>query len=237
MRPLAILLYLLTILNLCVATAQTFTRPSDAVPGAALHKYLSTSEHDRELAGIGLEWDSRLGLHQTCSSHRVVKLTGLMIYVPVEFQSGSPHPVKGLWRERFSFERCGEIKTYNVLVSAQSAAQPRFAPLYPGDSLASPQLFLDARHSAFVLASVSLPRQNDGTPCQKISLLDTRVIRTPYEAFVPDRGMVRGVWDETWSVGGCGGVSEQLVTFTPDGKGGTYFTFGKSPNPASQPTR
>jgi hypothetical protein len=80
-----------------------FTHPSDAVPGTALHNYLSASEHDRELAGIGLEWDSRLGLHQTCLSQRLVKVTGLMIYVPVEFQSGSSHPVKGLWRERFSF--------------------------------------------------------------------------------------------------------------------------------------
>ena len=220
-----------------IGGAQVFTHGREALPGTTLHQYIGSQEHHRELASIGIGWDKGLKLHEACQSQRFVKLKAIVIYVPIEIEASSPHPIKGLWQERFDFERCGESKTYNVLFGAQSGTKPRFALLYPGESLASAQLYLDARKVAFVSIASALPKQSDGKYCDGIVISDIKVAKGYYEASIPGRGAVPGVWEEAWAIAGCGGESQLLVTFVPDGKGGTSFFFKQSPNPALQSTQ
>jgi hypothetical protein len=209
-----------------LAGAQEFTHAREVLPGTALHQYVISQDHLRELATLGMAWDARLKRHEGCASQRFVRLNALMIYEPVTMLPASQHPTKGVWHERFALERCGESTTYNVVFSALPESKPRGSPLYPGESNANANLFLDASMVARVILAAGLPKQADGKHCSAVEIVDTRVV---------SRGAAGGAWDEAWTYTGCGAQAQLLGTFVPDGKGGTSFSFKLASTPAPQP--
>lgn len=88
-----------------------------------------------------------------------------------------------------------------------------------GSTLASEQL----QHDTFRVLRM---QHQARTGCARIDSARIRLISLPLEAEVDSRGhMLRSEpVIERWTVAGCGKESDFLVTFTPDGVGGTFIS-------------
>jgi len=205
------------------AEAETLGSIKELKPGTNIHTYIFSREQVQELYNIGVFWDKKLGLQQNCKSQFHVKPTSFVILAPINLPDGQLHPTEGAWKHRFQFERCGEIKIYNAVFIAKSGAKPEVRPYFPGTTNASPQLINDAMRGAVAQAFVNAKKENSIADCKDVVLTDMNVTQLSHD--VVDAGKTfTGVWQESWSFLVCGQPVNVLLNFTPDGKGGAFYS-------------
>lgn len=165
---------------------------------------------------IGLEQDRKFGLQSGCRSPYHVTPFVSLVLSPIDFPDNRPNPTQGAWFSRYQFERCGEIKLYNVLfVANPDGTVPTARTYYPGSTIASPELVNDAMPSAIAGALARAGLRN----CKNVDVFDMRVSEPTHD--VVDGGKTfKDVWSETWTFRMCGHVGDAAVTFIPDARGG-----------------
>jgi hypothetical protein len=196
---------------------------SELRPGTRVSRYMFSEEQMSELYKVGVYWDKKLGIQLDCNTQYQVHPKTLALIQRVDLPEDKSHPVKGVWRHRFAFERCGEIKTYNAIFVAKNGEKPQAHPYFPGETNASPLLVLDAMVAAYVTAIGKRRKDGDGQECKDLQVADMAVVEQPHD--VAEGGAVlRQIWKERWTFSGCGSTTTVIMTFTPDGKGGTSFS-------------
>jgi hypothetical protein len=216
------------LLTACLATpsgAQAPAAPGEAMQPARLTAYLYGKEQIGELYAIGRQWDKKLGLQQDCKGAYNIQPAGLFLIRPIDFPEGKPHPVAGVWQHRYVFERCGKRMTYNAVFVARPGDKPEARPHVPGNTNASALLLADTLKGAYPAALLRLIKRNKD--CKEADLIDTRLVHPPREAKSTDQPA--GHWEEAWTFRGCGHDVELSITFTPDGKGGTFYNIKSTP--------
>ena len=100
------------------------------------------------------------------------------------------------------------------LVLSACASGPRFS----GHTIASAQLRADT--SVFVIGIAKAK-----TGCDHVDSIDTEILSVPNDIQGNKAGIIVGGGDtkERWVATACGKTSSTIVTFTPDGKGGSYM--------------
>lgn len=90
-------------------------------------------------------------------------------------------------------------------------------PTVSGDSSASPRLKSDAAQMVSLYAKAA-------SKCERVESIQTHVLRVdPAVKANASGAATEGNIDERWTVRLCGAEMPFLVTFIPDGKGGTFF--------------
>jgi hypothetical protein len=199
------------------AAAETASTIADLKPGTRILSYVTSRDRGAALNSVGRAFDRQLGLHQACGTPYRMKLLLLTIAQPIELADDREHPSKGVWTQRFEFERCGEMKIYNAVFVAKGDGPPEARPYLPGTTAASAILVRDAIKSAASMAQLSLDklRRDRGLgECTQLMVSDTRVT-------TPAQG---AAWEESWEFIACDAKVPVRMRFTPDGKGGTHFT-------------
>jgi hypothetical protein len=203
--------------------AEIVVTTSDLQSHAKTSAYLFSKPMLDTMYRLGLEQDTKFGLHAGCISQSRVKPVESLVLAPIDFPDDRQNPIKGAWFSRYRLERCSESKLYNVLFIANSdGSAPLARTYYPGATIAGPELVNDAMPS---VVSGALARSGL-KDCKDIDVFDMRVSE-PVHDVVEAGKTIRGVWEETWTLRMCGQMHEVAVTFIPDTNGsGATFTSG-----------
>jgi hypothetical protein len=199
--------------------AETLSDGRALNPSSPLGKYLFSMDFFKGMHVVAYQADRTLGIG--CDGKYDIKPLNLVVLKPVELPDGAPQATSGAWAYRYDAVRCGAAKRYNMLMIAQPGAAPRANMLLPGDSIASPQLMMDAVKVVGANATSSL-----GSECKELQIFDTALTQGPHTVTEGDKAF-QGVWKESWTFQGCGKQVAVPVTFIPDGKGGTTFAVSK----------
>ena len=178
--------------------------------------YLTGRDKSKLMFDAAVAMDKRLGI--ACASKYTIKLEHIIVERPIDLPDGAAEPRSGAWIYRYTATRCGSTKRFNILLAAQPGAKPKAGLLPPGGTLASPLLMHDALPSVENGYLVQT-----GQTCAGLQIFDIVVSAKPHTATVKGKS-VAGVWDETWTMQGCGHKVDVPVQFVPDGHGGVYFT-------------
>lgn len=205
------------------ARGETVSDVSELRPGTLVSRYMFSEEQMNELYKVGVYWDGKLGIRPDCKNQYQVHPKTVALIQRINLPEDKSHPIEGVWRHRFAFERCGETKTYNAIFVAKNGEKPQVYPYFPGETNASPLLVRDAMMAAYVAAIAKRQKNGDGQECKDLQVADMVVAEQPHD--VAEGGAVlRQVWKERWMFSGCGSATTVTMTFTPDSKGGTSFS-------------
>lgn len=204
--------------------AESLSGNADKRTDSRFAEYLYSASQIQTLYQVGMSWDKILELYQDCSAGHNIKPSTVMQLKPINFSSDYDHPIDGVWLYRFIFERCGKGKMYNAIFIANKGEQPKAVPFYPGNTNASPQLISDAMMSASIAAAIRGGGKQDDTGCHDYTLIDTKLTVKPHDV-TKNGNELKGVWNEVWTMKGCGKTVDVAGVFVPDGKGGTSFNF------------
>jgi hypothetical protein len=149
-------------------------------------------------------------LKAECAELKLVSRKSLSVLAPPQFVAGSTIPEGGQWIDHAIVNRCGTNTQRNLLIIARGQKQLQAVALLPGETIASPLLQRDAMTSGMVPVTVKL-----GCDHRSIAVIDT-ALSGPVAQGVP--------WKEDWTYAGCGKMAVVTITFSPDGKGGAYFS-------------
>lgn len=202
-------------------SAESISNISDIRPDTRVAKYLYSQEQINEMYQVGVMWDRKLSLQQDCKTQYVVRPKTLALLKPIDFQDDSEHPMDGVWRHRLELDRCGQTKIYNAIFIAAKGQKPAVSPYFPGETHASPILVRDAMMASFVAATATLLAGTTVKGCKDINLIDMAVTQEPSN---PTDGVGRDPWKERWTFSVCGNSASSVITFVPDGLGGTSFS-------------
>ena len=206
------------------AFAERLNNLSDLKQKPNLSKYLFSRAQQEDLTQIGIFWDKKLGLHQDCKEGREVISMSFMLLKPIDLPEDKVHPTTGVWQHRFAFKRCGEQKIYNAIFVAEKGERPKVIPYFPGTTSASGQLLRDALTSATMAAFVKFKKLENEERCHDIVLIDTQLKEPPHDV-IEDGITIKGVWNEEWTLLGCGQTAKVAATFFQNDRGGTSFKF------------
>lgn len=228
-RKSALLVFFITLVILAItgvsAHAEKLSSMADLKPGTAIFTYIYSKEQIAELNSIGLFFDKRFGFRQDCKENQQIKPYSLSLLQPINLPDGKVHPVAGAWSIAFSSERCGQKKIYNAIVMAKNGGKAEVKPYHPGITMASPLLLKDSMMAAYVSAANKLRIKHSKNDCKDIDLIDMNITQQPHD--IADGGKTfKGVWQEKWTLKGCGLNVDVLMNFTPDGVGGTNYSTG-----------
>ncbi|MBS98953.1 MAG: hypothetical protein CMI01_09775 [Oceanospirillaceae bacterium] len=164
---------------------------------------------------LGLYWDRDILERQTrCETQYKVEPTRFAVLDTPLFEDGQVEPVRGIWRQRFALERCGEQAIYNVLVVAKDG-RIQVQPQVPGESRVGPLLLGDLLKEAVAVRSAQLAEaQGD---CRQVAVADTRVSREPADRELAGQ-VAKGVWEEHWVVKRCEQSFTMDFCFKPNAK-------------------
>jgi len=191
-----------------VAACQT---PQLAVvsPKQELVAYVVTPAHQTETVKVAQtsgRWQmSGCTNGQSFSPSQITYAASPMSFAP----DGTP--LRGIWMEQIIASGCGRNMLLNVAwimgngrISAGSMAL--------GATRADPLLQTDAARNVVLIAEVK------ARPCagKRSFIYDTVV-----DPAVP--GAAPGSWSERWTISSCNKHITVPISFTPDGKGGSYF--------------
>lgn len=195
--------------------AQRVWQTSDLQSNKMKSDYITSPSFAQAMHQLGREEDKKLGIQLDCKSPYEVKPITAMVLKPLEFSPGLMNPIQGVWLIRYNLVRCGESKTYSVILSADSKGEkPKASSYLPGVSLAAPQLVVDA--SVIAIANAGLKVKE----CKEHLFFDMAVTEPPHDVIEGDK-LLKGVWSELWTFSMCGKLVEVPIKFIPDGKGGT----------------
>lgn len=211
--------------------AEKLNNLSDLNNSPKINKYLYSRAQQKDMFKVGLYWDKKLGLSQGCKEGREVIAITLMLLEPIDFPEDKAHPVAGVWQHRFAFKRCGEQKIYNAIFVANKGERPKIAPYFPGTTSTSTLLLHDAMTSVMTSALLKIRELNNQEKCNNVELIDTLLKKSPHD--VIENGITtKGVWNEEWTLRGCGQTVKVPIIFSPDGSGGTTFIIKTTLPPA-----
>jgi hypothetical protein len=188
--------------------------------GRNLSDYLNSSQMSDVMYQQGVVQDRHFNLQQNCKDAYKVTLQDIDVFDPLNFSEHESHPIQGVWKVAYRFERCGESKLYNTLFIADENGDFPTARIYfPGSTNADPVLVQDAMYFATVAALSGWGHKD----CKEIDLFDMHVNQQPYP--VAEEGRAREeIWNETWTFRVCGQMTDVDMTFFPDAdRGGTTF--------------
>ena len=213
--------------------AETVNTSADLLNNKKTEAYLYSRPMFQTAYRLGVEQDKTFGLHLDCKTQYKLKPVDMAILSPIDFPDDKQHPIKGLWKFRYEFERCGESKIYNVLFLADSKGEaPLSRTYFPGSTRADPVLVKDALTTAAVNALL----QSGNKDCKNIDIFDMRVTEPPHDVVEGDKTFKR-VWKEIWTFRVCGQMMDVPMTFVPDATGGgTTFTSRVGPTKARKDT-
>lgn len=180
-------------------------------------KYLTSPEAQQKLFDLAVGIDRQLGLE--CKGSHDLKIVQILILNPIDKADAAPHPTSGAWKYGYDVTRCGSAKRYNALMSAKPGEAPQVISLVPGTTISSPTLMVDTLRILFAGAGLLF-----GSDCKDVKLLDTELVQPPRAVTEGDK-VGQGVWNERWTLVGCGQTIPRNVTFTLDGAGGTHIAF------------
>lgn len=223
------------------AEPPTPATPTGMVPQDVrqLSAYLaSDSYRDRLQAAIG---DIDAALPTLCKKMDKTVRSEPVLLEPVGFTAGAKAdtpPVRGVWYEHLSFEGCNGLHALSLLMQAEESGPPRWVPLLPGTTVASPDLQLDAvklvREKAAAVfpgcAAVQVVQTNfrgfddksDPAARLKDMAVDALWQTLPQ---LPD-------WSEDWMVLGCTGLLPMDMHFLHvDRDGQKVFAIQADPQP------
>lgn len=109
--------------------------------------------------------------------------------------------------------------TTSVCLLALTLAACASGPSFHGDTVAGSQLRNDA--SAIVIGATMAQ-----TNCRSVDSISTSVVSVPDAIVADPTGHIVGGGDvvEHWVASACGQTAAFVVTFTPDGQGGTFMS-------------
>jgi len=201
------------------ASAEVLTDGRAIKRDSAMDKYLNSPAAVRLMYEGAVFVDRSLGI--VCDGEYRIQPIVLIVVEPVNLPEGAKEATAGAWINRFDVTRCGKTKRNNLISIAQPNAEPKRRMLPPGESIASPILMMDAMAPIKLQASRSLDKD-----CREANVYDIGVTKMPHS--VTEGGKtLNGVWQENWTIQGCGKMVSVPVTFIPDGRGGTTFAVGK----------
>jgi len=205
MKKLMIFLLLAT----ATLSAETVTNESQEFP--IFRQYL---EHHTtaKLYANACMMDENLGVDT--KDPYTINLGVFGIYEPIEIQSRDLHPTKGVWAHQYEVIRGGMTRTYNVCFVANEEGEPLMVPLIMGKTKASPQLVDDVMMQVQMCAYLQLDNLEDILEEfeKTFFVIDSEEVGYEGESRI-----------EKWLVRACGKEIPVVLTFTPDGMGGTYF--------------
>lgn len=117
--------------------------------------------------------------------------------------------------------RMSSHKTLLLVIAASALTHCAVAPSVPvnGKTVTSPTLQRDTVR----LISIAFQAK---TGCPKIEVVDAEILSVAPDVSGNGEGAVtKGIIKERWTAAGCGQRLPLEVTFTPDGKGGSYIGF------------
>lgn len=202
--------------------AETLNSIGELKPGSRLAAYFFGREQVNDLYTVGRHWDKKLSLQQDCKGPYNIQPVNLFLLKPIDFPEGKPHPVSGVWQHRFVFERCGKRMTYNAVFIGKNGEKPETRPYIPGTTNASMPLVSDTLKGAYPAALLRLGKNKNAKDCKEIEVIDTRLTLPPRAQAADSKAPAS--WEEAWTFRGCGHDVELPIIFTPDGKGGTFYS-------------
>lgn len=201
------------IISLLLATtalfAETVTNESKEFP--IFRQYLEHHTTSKLYANACM-MDEKLGVD--VKDPYSIDLGVFGIYEPIEILSRDLHPTKGVWAHQYEVTRGGMTRTYNVCFVANEGEEPLMVPLIMGKTKASPQLIFDVIMQVQMCTYLQLDNHEDILEEfeKTFFIIDSKEVGYEGEARI-----------EEWLVRVCEKEIPVVLTFTPDGAGGTYF--------------
>ena len=197
------------------AQAEKLSNANDLDRDTPLGQYLYAKPAMQRLYDAAAGSDQAFGI--ACKESYSIQTVGLAVLKPITLTKGAAHPKAGVWEHQFNAIRCGASKRYNVVMIAKGAdVEPQGGILLPGTTLADPKLTSDVMPLVFARAATAL-----GDACKDSLIFDTQVNTPPK----PRPGDTRAVWQETWTVIGCGKTAAVPIDFIPDSGNGPGTSF------------
>jgi hypothetical protein len=161
--------------------------------------YASSEKFTRRLKEAAITNDAYLG--RDCPKHYKTKPLSI-IHQPkpsLSMPKGTEHPTAGIWRLRYSLERCGEKFTYNAMFGARIGEAPNMRISTPGTTTTSSEVAGEIRSD---IKETALERAG----MKKCS--NQRVVDTVSQPMLRDTKSDGSIWseltNEVWTMDVCG---------------------------------
>ncbi len=201
------------------ASAETVRHGLDVRRGSRIHDYIYSESFRPILEKIAREFDEMLGI--PCDGlYEIDTAPFPTVNQPIELPENAVHPTRGVWSLRFKSIRCGKAKILNAIFQSNGMNPVKITMGFPGDSISSIQLQIDAMKHSSVIAGAVL--KASGIDCKLTAIVDTRVGKNP------EWKKIKGVatitkWTENWSYISCSHRIDVPIRFVVNERGGTNF--------------
>ena len=93
----------------------------------------------------------------------------------------------------------------------------------PGTTIADKKLQKDTLMSAYMAVGTVMT-----SSCRKMSVIDTKVTKEPYDVEYQDEKKVAGRWEEVWTVNACQQAFDVPIEFIIDKTGTSHVIYPKN---------
>ena len=92
-----------------------------------------------------------------------------------------------------------------------------------GTTIADKSLQKKTLMAAYLAVGTAMP-----TSCKKMSVLDTKVTKEPYDLEYQDEKKIAGKWEEIWTINACQQEYDVPIEFIIDKTGTSYIIYPKN---------
>lgn len=147
-------------------------------------------------------------MHFICSDEYNILPGEITMLQTVTF-SEKQHPISGLWKHRYTIERCGKSITYNTYIIAQNGDAPKVITGVNGTTNISLKDLFDVLVGVYQYANAHY------TPCSDPSISTAPFIYNT--EYIHEPNQLLNKWDEKWSVFICNSIVTLKISFNIDG--------------------
>jgi hypothetical protein len=214
-----------SILLLFVSTltlAETIATSRQLVNSGRTLTYLTSETVKDSLITASKKWDETLG-YQCADSYSInIDPNFIVVLKAIEFPEESLSPQSGIWQYRFSANRCGGSKTYNVLAYTNKTGMLGYKSLVPGSTAASPILMTDTLKAIYSKVTLET-KVKENKECNDFVVIDTQMTKLPSVSLNASSSLISGPYEESWTVRYCGKEMPIPMCFIPKPDGGSSF--------------